>query len=94
MKRKWPLQRFQNELLDIKEMRQNTLEVHTDGFVMFTDYFFDNIFTDWSIHSKITTAMIKFHACRTMSRIHSRFKAKIDITIEKEQELLSKRKHF
>lgn len=50
------LQRFQNELLDIQEMRQDTLEIETDGFVKFADYFFDDIFSAWSIHSKIATS--------------------------------------
>lgn len=82
------LQRFQNELLDIKVMRQNTLEVHTDGFVMFTDYFFDNIFTDWSVHSKITTAIdqllrVQDDVANTLRDL----KQKLSITIEKEQAL-------
>ena len=51
------LQRFQNELLDIQEMKDGTLEVDTDGFVKFADYFFDDLFSEWSIHSKISTAM-------------------------------------
>lgn len=51
------LQRFQNELLDIQEMKHGTLEIDTDGFVKFADYFFDDIFSEWSIHSKILTAM-------------------------------------
>lgn len=51
------LQRFQNELLDIQEMKHGTLEIDTDGFVKFADYFFDDIFSEWSIHSKISTAI-------------------------------------
>ncbi len=50
------LQRFQNELLDIQEMRHRTLRIETDGFVKFADYFFDDIFSAWSIHSKIATS--------------------------------------
>lgn len=50
------LQRFQNELLDVQEMRRGTLQIETDGFVKFADYFFDDIFSDWSIHSKIATS--------------------------------------
>lgn len=86
------LQRFQNELLDVKEMRQDTLAIHSDGFVMFTDYFFDNIFTDWSIHSKITTAMnqisrIQDDVANTLSDLEQ----KLTMTIEKEQELLQEK---
>lgn len=50
------LQRFQNELLDIQEMKQNAFKVEVDGFVKFSDYFFDDIFSAWSIHSKIATS--------------------------------------
>lgn len=86
------LQRFQNELLDVKEMRQDTLAIHSDGFVMFTDYFFDNIFTDWSIHSKITTAMeqisrIQDDVANTLRDLEQ----KLTMTIEKEQELLQEK---
>ena len=50
------LQRFQNELLDVQNMSTNSLHIETDGFVKFADYFFDDIFSAWSIHSKISTA--------------------------------------
>ncbi len=50
------LQRFHNELLDVQEMRHDTLQIETDGFVKFADYFFDDIFSAWSIHSKIATS--------------------------------------
>lgn len=50
------LQRFHNELLDVQDMSTNALQVETDGFVKFADYFFDDIFSAWSVHSKISTA--------------------------------------
>ncbi|MGE7093085.1 hypothetical protein ACQKII_16840 [Lysinibacillus sp. NPDC048646] len=50
------LQRFQNELLDVQDMSNKSLHVETDGFVKFADYFFDDIFSAWSVHSKISTA--------------------------------------
>ncbi|MFJ7951847.1 hypothetical protein ACIQZG_10005 [Lysinibacillus sp. NPDC096418] len=50
------LQRFQNELLDVQNMYTQSLHVETDGFVKFADYFFDDIFSAWSVHSKISTA--------------------------------------
>lgn len=50
------LQRFQNELLDVQDMSTKSLAVETDGFVKFADYFFDDIFSAWSVHSKISTA--------------------------------------
>lgn len=50
------LQRLQNELLDIQEMKRETLQIDTDGFVKFADFFLDDIFSAWSIHSKISTS--------------------------------------
>ncbi|MEG0450667.1 MAG: hypothetical protein RR595_12500 [Lysinibacillus sp.] len=50
------LQRFRNELLDVQNISTKTLRVETDGFVKFADYFFDDIFSAWSVHSKIATA--------------------------------------
>jgi len=50
------LQRFHNELLDVQDLSTNALQVETDGFVKFADYFFDDIFSAWSVHSKISTA--------------------------------------
>ncbi|AVK84572.1 hypothetical protein C3943_13810 [Lysinibacillus sp. B2A1] len=50
------LQRFHNELLDVHDLSTKSLHVETDGFVKFADYFFDDIFSAWSVHSKISTA--------------------------------------
>lgn len=50
------LQRFHNELLDVQDMSTKSLQIETDGFVKFADYFFDDIFSAWSVHSKISTA--------------------------------------
>lgn len=50
------LQRFYNELLDVHDMSTKSLAIETDGFVKFADYFFDDIFSAWSVHSKISTA--------------------------------------
>lgn len=47
------LQKFQNELLDLKGVEFRSLSVDVDGFVTFSDYFFDDIFSAWSIHSKL-----------------------------------------
>lgn len=45
------LMRFKTELADI-EIYAN-LQVSIDGFLRFADYFFDNIFTDWTVMNQI-----------------------------------------
>ncbi len=51
------LQRFQTELLDLQKIRMNHLMIETDSFITFSDYFFDDIFSAWSVHSKINKAI-------------------------------------
>lgn len=48
------LQRFKTELADVTI--ETDLQVSTDGFLRFADYFFDNIFTDWSVMNQIGSA--------------------------------------
>ncbi|MET1249300.1 hypothetical protein ABWW58_10965 [Sporolactobacillus sp. STCC-11] len=45
------LRQFQNELSDITDAALTDLE--NDQLLNFADYFFDNIVTDWMVHSKI-----------------------------------------
>jgi DNA repair exonuclease SbcCD ATPase subunit len=45
------LRQFQNELSDITDTALTDLE--NDQLLTFADYFFDNIVTDWMVHSKI-----------------------------------------
>lgn len=51
------LQQFHNELLDIEDVSYNMITVNTDGIVKFSDYFFDDIFSAYAVHKKITNAL-------------------------------------
>lgn len=55
------LQAFQTELADIENMRNETFRIDVDRFVKMADYFFDDIFSEWSIHSKIKTKIAEIH---------------------------------
>lgn len=48
------LRKFQTELKDVQHVVDEVINVDQSTFTTFTDYFFDNIFTDWMIHSQIT----------------------------------------
>lgn len=50
------LRRFETELMDVKNIVTEVIQVDRSNFMTFTDYFFDNIFTDWMIHSQINTS--------------------------------------
>ena len=63
------LQRFHNELLDVQDMSTKSIAIETDGFVKFADYFFDDIFSAWSVHSKISTA--REQVSRILDDVHN-----------------------
>lgn len=87
------LQRFKNELLDIEELDAKNLEVTTDGFVKFADYFFDDIFSAWSIHSKISSS--KEQITRVTGDVRNtlnKLKKKQEI-VDKEQLIISDKKN-
>jgi len=48
------LQRFQTELKDVKALEANSFAVERGGFITMADYFFDDIFSEWTIHSRIS----------------------------------------
>ena len=89
------LQRFSNELLDIKDLRQDALKIEPDGFVKFTDYFFDNIFTDWSIHSKISTSLNQISRVQDdVSNTLNELEQKLKLTMQKEAEILRQKEEI
>lgn len=51
------LQRLQNEVIDIETWNQTSYKINIDGLVKFADYFFDDIFSAWSVHSKLATSV-------------------------------------
>ncbi|MEO4052515.1 hypothetical protein AAFN87_03585 [Solibacillus sp. CAU 1738] len=82
------LQRFQNELLDIQNMSQKSTTIEVDGFVKFADYFFDDIFSAWSVHSKIATATDQIRrVLDDISNTIFELKTKLALAVEKEQEI-------
>lgn len=86
------LQRFHNELLDVQQMKHDTLNIDTDGFVKFADYFFDDIFSAWSIHSKISTSMNQISRVQDdVNNTLQQLQMKLDATLEKQQEILTQK---
>lgn len=50
------LQRFHTELVDVQEMDLDSLKLERKSFTKFADYFFDDIFSAFSIHSSIQSS--------------------------------------
>lgn len=55
------LRRFKTELADV-EIQMGAMQVSTDGFLRFADYFFDDIFSGWKVHSGINDALSQMGA--------------------------------
>ncbi len=51
---RYDLQAFSRELRDIRMTCH--LDIKTDGFLSFADYFFDNLFVDWMVQDRIQEA--------------------------------------
>lgn len=47
------LRNFQTELADVQNMNVKELTINQKDLLTFADYFFDNMFLDWMVHSKI-----------------------------------------
>ncbi|TDL34890.1 hypothetical protein E2R51_03975 [Jeotgalibacillus sp. S-D1] len=51
------LHRFEAELQDVNESVTEGLKVDRGSFLTFADYFFDDIFTEWTMHSRINSSI-------------------------------------
>lgn len=47
------LQRFQREMTDVQALEASAFAVERGSFIQVADYFFDDIFSEWTIHSRI-----------------------------------------
>ncbi|MCY1182223.1 hypothetical protein D9M73_227730 [compost metagenome] len=76
-------------------MSTKSLHIETDGFVKFADYFFDDIFSAWSVHSKISTAReqvsrVQDDVHNTIWRLQDKHNKAVNYlqSLEKEKELI------
>lgn len=53
------LRHFETELMDVQNVASESFTVNNNDIFTFTDIFFDNIFSDWMVHSRITDAKSK-----------------------------------
>ena len=90
------LRNFQTELADVQNMNATDLTINQRDMLTFADYFFDNMFLDWMVHSKINNT--KSQIMRVISDVSSTVTAlqkqrevtmkEIDHLEQQEQELL------
>ena len=79
------LQRFQTELMDLNDIEVDSIVIEKEGFLSFADYFFDDIFSAWTIHSEIDTAIKRVED--TMNRLEEIAKQLQVLLLENQQRL-------
>lgn len=55
------LRHFETELMDVQNVATESFTINNNDIYTFTDVFFDNIFSDWMVHSRITDAKSKLN---------------------------------
>lgn len=50
------LRHFKTELMDIQNVATDSMTIQQNDLLAMTDIFFDNIFSDWMVHTRITDA--------------------------------------
>ncbi|MBB4824612.1 hypothetical protein HNO89_001836 [Sporosarcina luteola] len=56
------LRHYETELMDVQNIATESFKVNQNDIFTFTDIFFDNIFSDWMVHSRISDAKSKLNA--------------------------------
>ncbi|MGE7624261.1 hypothetical protein ACQKMD_14775 [Viridibacillus sp. NPDC096237] len=85
------LQNFQTELLDVKEVQIENLQVERGSFITFADYVFDDIFSEWSLHSRIKSS--QKHVEETLNQVITtcdELEKRFEMTEDKEKQIRKK----
>ncbi|MFE6169963.1 hypothetical protein ACFVP8_19115 [Viridibacillus arvi] len=85
------LQNFQTELLDVREIQVENLQVERGSFITFADYVFDDIFSEWSLHSRIKSS--QKHVEQTLNQVIAtcdELCKHLEMTEEKEMQIQKK----
>ena len=73
------LRHFETELMDVQNVASESFTVNNNDIFTFTDIFFDNIFSDWMVHSRITDAKSKLNTVlRDVRRVQDQLARKRD----------------
>ena len=80
------LQRFKTELNDV--MLQADFQVNIDGFLRFADYFFDGLFVDWAVLSKIQNSQYQLQqTIEQITDILHWLKSSLESSLQKHKQL-------
>jgi len=77
------LRHYETELMDVQNAATESFNVNHNDFFTFTDIFFDNIFSDWAVHSRITDAKSKLNTVlHDVRRVQEQLRRKRDEATE------------
>ncbi|MFC5601823.1 hypothetical protein [Sporosarcina koreensis] len=77
------LRHYETELMDVQNAATESFNVNHNDFFTFTDIFFDNIFSDWAVHSRITDAKSKLNTVlHDVRRVQDQLRRKRDEAME------------
>ena len=77
------LRHYETELMDVQNAATESFNVNHNDFFTFTDIFFDNIFSDWAVHSRITDAKSKLNTVlNDVRRVQDQLRRKRDEAME------------
>ena len=77
------LRHYETELMDVQNAATESFNVNHNDFFTFTDIFFDNIFSDWAVHSRITDAKGKLNTVlHDVRRVQDQLRRKRDEAME------------
>jgi len=82
------LRHFETELMDVQNAATESFTVNKNDIFTFTDLFFDNIFSDWMIHSRITDAKSKLNdVLQDVRKVQDRLARKRDELMHESERL-------
>ena len=74
------LRHYETELMDIQEAATASFQVNKNDIFTFTDLFFDNIFSDFAVHSRITEGKSKLNGVlQDVRHIQAQLNRKLEI---------------
>lgn len=91
------LRHFKTELMDVQNIASESFTVNNKDIFTFTDMFFDNIFSDWMVHSRITDAKKNLrtvfadvqHALNQLARKRDEMNHALEKLDEEEREIIA-----
>lgn len=77
------LRHYETELMDVQNIATESFKVNQNDIFTFTDIFFDNVFSDWMVHSRISDAKSKLNAVlQDVRRVQTQLGRKRDESAE------------